>query len=128
MLVAFRIGKPVSTFPGNALTDEILRLRPPSRDHGDELSVSHRLAEDVALHQIAAQLHQCPGVLAGLDADSDGAAGKVVSNLNHALADICVAGVARAALHERRVDLDFREWQISEQGERGVAATKIIDR
>ena len=54
--------------------------------------------------------------LTGLNADSNSIAPEIVSNLDHALADICVAFIACAALHKRCVYLNFRKRQVSEEG------------
>jgi hypothetical protein len=73
---------------------------PSSHDHRDELLVGHRLAEQVSLSNVAAEAYELLGVCAGFDPDSYRAVRKVVSDLDHALADIRVAFVFRTTLHE----------------------------
>jgi hypothetical protein len=92
-------------------------LGPSGLDHCDELIVRHRPTEYVALHEVAVQSRQLLSILAGLNADGNGIAIEVMGNLDHALADIRIARIACATLHERRIYLDLGQIEISEQRE-----------
>src|SRR5215208_2917853 len=96
--------------------------------HADKLAERHRLGEEIALPDIAADRLQLVAFVPGLDAFGHGLQSEALAQLDDSLAQAGVHFVGVAVHHITAVDLELAKGKLAQPGQRGIAGAEIVQR
>ena len=97
-------------------------------ERADELGLRHRLGEQIALADVAADALQLVALVRGLDAFGDGLEAEALGQFDDGLAQAGIHLVQVAIGDIAAVDLELAERQLPQPRQRRIAGAEIVER